>query len=47
MRSRREDDLDRELATDLELESEELREHGLSARDAEYAAKRALGNRAD
>ena len=40
------DDVDRELATDLELEAEELRERGVSARDAEDAARRALGNRA-
>jgi predicted permease len=40
------DDLDRELGLDLEIETEELREHGLSARDAAVAAKRALGNRA-
>ena len=38
------DDLDRELAIDVELEAEEQRERGLSERDAAYAAKRALGN---
>jgi putative ABC transport system permease protein len=43
---KRDDDLDRELAVDLELEAEEHRERGLSAREAAYAAKRALGNAA-
>jgi len=43
---RDDDDVDRELATDLELEAEELRERGVSAREAEDAARRALGNRA-
>src|SRR5688572_14979404 len=38
-------DLERELAIDLELETEELREYGLSARDADFKARRALGNR--
>jgi predicted permease len=38
--------LDRELQIDLELEAEEQRERGLSAREAAYAAKRALGNAA-
>jgi putative ABC transport system permease protein len=38
------DDLDRELAIDLELEAEEQRERGLSDRDADRAARRALGN---
>ena len=41
---KRDDDLDRELRIDLELEAEEQRERGLSAREAAYAAKRALGN---
>src|SRR5258708_28647807 len=40
------DDLDRELQTDLELEAEDQRERGLGAREARQAAARALGNRA-
>ncbi|MBV8808570.1 MAG: hypothetical protein JO033_07845, partial [Acidobacteriaceae bacterium] len=43
-KKRREDDLDRELRSDLELETEEQRERGLSHEDARYAAQRALGN---
>jgi putative ABC transport system permease protein len=39
----RRDDLDRELRSHLELEAEEQRERGLSAEDAQYAARRALG----
>src|SRR4051812_44472487 len=50
MRRRRgrpdQDELDRELQIDLELEAEDLREQGVSAREADYAARRALGNRA-
>jgi len=37
-------DLDRELQSDLELEAEEQRQHGLSAKEAHYAALRAFGN---
>jgi putative ABC transport system permease protein len=37
------DDLDRELHNHLEFEAEEQRERGLSAEDAQYAARRALG----
>src|SRR6185295_20328022 len=37
------DDLDRELQAHLECEAEEQRERGLTAADAEYAARRALG----
>ena len=37
-------DLERELHSDLELEAEEQKEHGLSAEEARYAARRALGN---
>jgi predicted permease len=48
MRSRRlkkrDADLERELASDLELEQEEQREGGLSAEAARYAALRAFGN---
>jgi len=45
-RKRREQDLERELRSDLELEAEEQRENGLSPEDARYAAQRALGNKA-
>jgi predicted permease len=41
---KRDADLDRELRTDLELEEEEQRDNGLSADEARYAARRALGN---
>ncbi len=44
LRKTREDDLDRELASHLELEAEEHRANGLSPRDAGYAARRAFGN---
>jgi predicted permease len=37
-------DLERELASDLELEEQEQRENGRSAEDAHYAALRAFGN---
>ncbi len=37
-------DLERELASDLELEEEEQRENGLSSKEARYAARRAFGN---
>ena len=41
----RDDDLDRELRTDLELEAEEQTEGGLyTAKEAHYAALRAFGN---
>jgi predicted permease len=43
-RRQREKDLERELRSDLELEEEEQREHGLSAGEARYAARRGLGN---
>src|SRR4051812_45878343 len=43
-RSRKEDDLERELRSDLELEAEQLRESGLSDEEARYAARRAFGN---
>jgi len=39
------DDLDRELRAHLEFEADEQRERGLSAEDAAFAARRALGNR--
>src|ERR1700733_6880479 len=41
---KREEDLDRELRSDLELEAAEREESGLSQEEARYAAKRALGN---
>jgi predicted permease len=40
----REDDLERELRSDLESEAAELQESGLSRQDAIYAARRAFGN---
>jgi predicted permease len=43
-RRRREQDLERELRSDLELEAEEHREGGLSAEEARYAARKAFGN---
>src|SRR5579872_5203073 len=42
--SMNQDDLDRELRAHLELEAEEQREAGLSAKDAHFATRRALGN---
>jgi predicted permease len=43
-RKNREQDLDRELRSDLELEIQEQREEGLSPEEARYAARRAFGN---
>jgi hypothetical protein len=43
---RRNDDLARELRSDLELEEEEQRSRGLSQEEAHDAARRALGNEA-
>jgi hypothetical protein len=43
---KREEDLERELAADLELETQEQQESGLSPEDARIAARRALGNAA-
>ena len=40
----REQDLERELRADLELEAAEQQQSGLSAEEALYAAQRALGN---
>ena len=37
-------DLDRELESHLELESEEQQESGLPLEEARYAARRAFGN---
>ena len=42
--AKRDAELERELAADLELEEEEQRQNGLSAEDARFAAKRAFGN---
>lgn len=43
-RKDREQDLERELRSDLELEAAELEETGLSAEEARHAAQRAFGN---
>lgn len=40
----RDADLERELRSDLELEEDEQREHGLPPEETRYAARRALGN---
>ncbi|HEX4228425.1 MAG TPA: ABC transporter permease [Bryobacteraceae bacterium] len=45
-RRQREQDLERELRSDLELETAEQQENGLSEEDARYAAKRVFGNAA-
>jgi predicted permease len=41
---KRDADLQRELQSDLELEEEEQREHGIAPEEAPYAALRAFGN---
>lgn len=41
---KRDADLERELQSDLELEEEEQREHGIAPEEARYAALRAFGN---
>jgi hypothetical protein len=41
---KREEDLERELRSHMELEAEEQQDSGLSPEEARYAAKRALGN---
>ena len=43
-REEREQNLERELRSDIELEAAEQQEHGLPADVAFYAAHRALGN---
>jgi predicted permease len=43
-RKEREQDLERELQSDLELEAAEQQESGLSANEARYAARKAFGN---
>ncbi len=44
-RKRREQELERELQAHLDLEAEERKEAGMSAEEARFAAKRALGNK--
>ncbi|HEU0038068.1 MAG TPA: permease prefix domain 1-containing protein [Verrucomicrobiae bacterium] len=39
-----EQDLEREIRSDLEMEAEEREANGLSSQDARYAARRAFGN---
>lgn len=41
---KREEDLERELRSDLDLEEEEQRENGLPPEEAHYASRRAFGN---
>jgi len=41
---KRDADLERELQSDLQLEEEEQREHGIASEEARYAALRAFGN---
>src|SRR5437763_15995616 len=41
---KRDADLERELQSDLQLEEEEQREHGITPEEAGYAALRAFGN---
>src|SRR5690349_4762396 len=41
---KRDADLERELQSDLQLEEEEQREHGIAPEEAPYAALRAFGN---
>jgi predicted permease len=43
-RKQREDDLERELRSDLDLEAEEHQEAGVSAEEAQYRALRSMGN---
>ena len=43
-RKQREQDLERELRADLDLEAAEQRDDGLSEAEARYVAQRALGN---
>src|SRR5882724_1937841 len=45
-RQHREQDLERELQADLELEADEQQESGLSREEARHAAHRAFGNQA-
>ena len=41
---KRDEDLERELRSDLEIEEEEQRESGVPPEEARYAARRAFGN---
>ncbi|MGH9761739.1 MAG: permease prefix domain 1-containing protein, partial [Blastocatellia bacterium] len=41
---KRDADLERELQSDLQLEEEEQREHGIAPEEARFAALRAFGN---
>lgn len=43
-RKKREEDLERELQSHLELEAQEQRENQLLPEEARYAARRAFGN---
>jgi predicted permease len=43
-RKQQEDELERELRSDLDLEAEEQRENGVSAEEAHYRALRSMGN---
>jgi hypothetical protein len=43
-RKQREEELDRELRSDLELEAEELQEKGLPPDEARHTARRAFGS---
>ena len=43
-RREREQDLEREIRSDLELEAEEQEANGFSPEDARYAARRAFGS---
>ncbi|MBI2684784.1 MAG: ABC transporter permease [Acidobacteria bacterium] len=45
-RKDRDEELERELRAHMEMEADELRERGLSAADATYAARRAFGSQA-
>jgi hypothetical protein len=45
-RKQREQDLERELRSDLALEAQEQQANGLSPEEARYAARRAFGNTA-
>ena len=43
-RKQREQDLEREMRADLELQAAKYEENGLSSEEARYAAQRAFGN---
>jgi hypothetical protein len=44
-RDQREQDIEREIRADLELEADEYRDAGMTVQDARHAAERAFGNR--